>query len=521
MAKEIVVIGRGGIRIRRNKLSAGATRNIEVFFTHKYINNMGITITKLYSCGPHTLVLPKYGFAEFIKKKKGKKMMGELGAKSLSKAPHYKKNQRNLCTAPANFYWIGKLSNYQEIAKKYIMCKYLNQKKVNAGMAGLILSLPTGHGKTFVCMSLIHELKTSTLIICPTIRIATQWIKLLKQYFPRVKIGELYSNGNADGDIIVCVINSLLTDEIKIGGIIYSSKKFISQWNLVIFDESHNYSSRKRIKIYKYISADYTIGLSATPEKHFCKEATLWNIGPVLHSEQIPDYTNTYKQNMDHPPFRMQITCIKHMASAQYTKILHNKFGDIDFAETLNLIISDPARLQLITSNIIELYNNDYCILVFSDRIAYLNKISDALCNVPESTKKILDNQILTGGATNKEMDKAMCETKIILTTYKFFSEGISISKINAIVYATPRKKGIVQSAGRALRPSNNCDVKIKKKENEKMRRIVDIVDWHIPFARTQWKKRLQEYNKLKKNVDIEIIMRPTNYCNSHKLLLN
>lgn len=535
--KIVPVLTTGGVWLKYdNKKHLKYIDQIKKMFTIKYVGfNEILTITRNYRIYPEkqTLILPKFGMYECLNDDEKCKPFHSLDIYSFD-------NVINILASDSikNTEWTGKLNKFQLLVKNEIMEKYFSHSNVKKGLAGVTLSLPTGHGKTFVAMSLISELKVPTLIICPKRKIVSQWVGLLTNYFPNLKIGIYHSDNKINGDIIVGVIDSLVNNSnfimkcpINSSKIEYTKKNFYNRWGFIILDESHNYVTKYYSKIFSYISPNYTLGLSATPynRRDNLDIISHWNIGLVLTSNDIPNYLAVYKKEKTVPVFKGRIIGIKYYGPVDYTKVIHNNNGIIAVHKTVDLIINDPYRIKLIVNKIYELYNKNYCLLIFADRISYLKQIKEKIDNYQPDINQygkeqhvnsiILDlinkqeHQIITGGATDNEMAHAYLNSKIILTTYAFFMEGISIPRINAILYATPRKSGIKQSNGRCLRPSDNENINKKMEENNKERIILDIIDWNIGFMKSQWYKRKKIYSEMDEiGADFIIMNEDVNY---------
>lgn len=560
--KIVPVLTTSGVWIKYDpKKHSKYINKIKELFTLEYVGfNNVISIVRGYKFyPPSTLILPKFGLNTCLNDYNKSPSFNALGITKFNNIvniiPSIKNQSFEYLDSPKDMAWTGKLNQYQQIVKNEIMNTYFSSDNVKKGLAGVTLSLPTGHGKTFLAMALISELKLPTLVVCSRKKIVSQWVALLTNYFPNVEIGIYHSDSKKDGDIVVGVIDSLvntlnftMSNPLDSSKIEYDRKKFYNRWRLIIFDESHNYCTKQNSKIFSRMSPNYTLGLSATPynRKDGSDIISHWNIGSVLTADDIPSYLETYKEEKTVPVFKGNVIGVKYYGPSDYTKNIHNKNGTIIAHKMMEMIISDPYRVKLIVKKLHELYDKDYCILVFADRISYLEQIKKALDepktqiirkNVIEqktTTEKKLesiildlfklkqdhksrkikeDQQIITGGATDQEMSQAYVNSKIILTTYAFFMEGISIPRINAILYATPRKSGIKQSNGRCLRPSNNENKEQKRKENSKERIIVDIIDWNIGFTKAQWYKRKRIYSTMDSmGADFDIINEDADY---------
>ncbi|MFX1465532.1 MAG: DEAD/DEAH box helicase, partial [Promethearchaeota archaeon] len=122
-----------------------------------------------------------------------------------------------------------------------------------------IICLPTGTGKTFLGLTAIHQTKSRTLIIVPTINLLHQWrrnvIEGLK--IPKENIG-IWGGGKQElNEITITTYDSAH---------IYV-KRFQSAFDLLIFDEVHHLPAPTYRVIAEGTIASKRLGLSATPER--------------------------------------------------------------------------------------------------------------------------------------------------------------------------------------------------------------------------------------------------------------
>lgn len=544
MDKIIPVLTTGGICLKYDQLDRSKYKYIEkikkIFtiehhgFNHSILIARGYRVYKKHKM----LVLPKFGFMEFLNDSDTKRIFHKLGiygeddfVKVNSTSMTHQTAERKINSA--KYKWAGKPNSYQKLVLNIVMKDYFSPAKVKSGFAGVILNLPTGHGKTFVAMAIIDKIKRPTLFVCPTKKIAGQVRNILTKLFPRLKIGIYHSSARIDGDIIVGVVDSFANSskfifpanikDPKFKKNMYTSKEFFKRWDLIIFDECHNYCTSKYSQIFYRISPKYTLGLSATPDQRqdsfdiICR----WHIGPILRIKDIPNYLNVYGQENDSPNYIGKIIGIKYHGPDDYTKNYLNEQGSVIPYKMLEQLTSDPHRVMLIVYNIIDLFKKKYCVLIFADRISYLENIRNKLHTVTKleqsdksdgiNTFMLNDLDVsvvqVTGGASNSDMAKAYKQANVIFTTYPFFKEGISISRINSIIYATPRKTGFEQTNGRCIRPSTAPTAKQRKLENNKTRIIIDIIDWEIRL-KSQWytrKKAHENMNKIGAEFEIEM----------------
>ena len=98
-----------------------------------------------------------------------------------------------------------------------------------------------------------------------------------------------------------------------------------------------------------------------------------------------------------------------------------------------------------------------------------------------ESYEKI---KRLVGGSNCEEIDNAKINSNVILSTYAFLGTGISIPKLNCLIFLTSRRSELKlkQFCGRIFR-LNTPNIKIK-------RIIIDIVDQRSVFKNQYYARR-------------------------------
>lgn len=403
-----------------------------------------------------------------------------------------------------NMTYTGTFNGNQEIIFNNIMLGKFSEKNMLDGKSGLILNLMAGHGKTFLAMALINKIKCRTLIVVHNSSILDQWVKLLSEYFPTSTIGQYYGKKKTYGDIVVGVINSLVQPEIKLLNFSTNPREFYDTFDMVVFDEAHEYCSPSRNQIYKIAQCPYMLGLSATPQDRpdSLDKINHWGIGPVLVADQIVGYTTK------DITFKGHVIKVNYSGPEEYTEHLINEKLDLTSVPLMiGQLCEDPFRLDMIIELILEQHKSGMNTLVFADRRSYLEVIR------LELDKKSLESNILTnnleldafeasvneikqvneiktirlvGGSTQKDFELAKETKNIILSTYQYLSTGVSIPKMNCVVLVTPRKSKSRQIISRIFRLGSNYDI---------VRKIVDIVDVKTSL-KNQWQTRKLYYNE-------------------------
>lgn len=482
-SKGKLILCRSGIHIFTTDTQI--IRDLKSMFTIRTLMNRSRNFYKTicaarYNATRKTISLPRFGF------------LGSVNSRLLRRLYFDNPKVVNKITAGELKYskleeyaeWDAELGENQAIVTKWLMKNVFTSSNKRAGIAGCVLKMPTGTGKTYMGASIIHELGGPVLIICQDTGDLKQWRKTLKSVFPDITIGQLDGTDKADGDIIVAVINSLNTDEFKlrrpgISGIrTYDSINFFARFKLMIFDECHCYCTKSGLELFRRAQAPYMLGLTATPDSRPDKfdPVAHWFIGPVVDSLQIPGYQH------DDVKYTCKTEIIQYVGPPEFTQQLKNAGSD-DTSVTLMIkqFASDPYRLSLVCRKIRELYDDDHYVLIFADRKEYLMTIqAGLLSHIPER-----EMDLLAGGANDEKFTRVMDKSRVILTTYAYFGRGKSNAKLTALVMVTPRKSHIQQLIGRIFRKGSDSTIE---------RRIVDIVDYATTL-KSQASQRKQTYN--------------------------
>jgi len=367
----------------------------------------------------------------------------------------------------------------QEIILEYLKQNVYSKENRLRGTASTILQMNPGCGKTYVAMAVIHYIQKKTLIIVPNIYILRQWTDALESIFSSC-IGCYYGIKKIDGDIVVAVINSAM------------SYPDYDNCGLIIYDEVHLYCSSKSANIFTKAQAQCCLGLSATPTGRIdgFDRILQWELGNIIYAQKIP------KMSSSNVVYSTKVLRVSYNGADEYTQHLVSSAGVASVPLMLNQIQNDPQRNNLIIQHATRLYNNGKNVFVFSDRRAHLIELGTLLnksgygFDAPE-----LDIRRLMGGASDDDIKKATTHGRIILTTYQYTAVGVSITKMNAIILATPRRSNMRQILGRIYRLTSDASIQ---------REIVDIVD-NKTCLKNQYYDRKKEYHHL--HADIEYVI--------------
>lgn len=415
--------------------------------------------------------------------------------------------------------FIGTPTNNQSIMMKHLLANELSPGSRAAGLAGVIVNIPPGEGKTYLAMAIMAALGRKTAIIVPNSLLAKQWHAAISNNFPTARVGTYSSQGKKDGDVIIIIINSALGDSFtftKIGAdgvkinVTLDSVGWWLRFGLIVYDEVHMYCSESWSKVFHRAQAQYMLGLSATPRERLDKlhDLAIWNVGPVVCDADVAEFKRADVR------YTTEVKTIKYRCNdVKYKQVHLNDNGSVCIARIINQLTLDPVRTNIIIQEALALYNHGLCIFIFTDRREHAMLLADQIgsydytgytvgdlgaalptaINAPDDITQLvwdyifpepLDTIALLGGASDEDIGEARSISRIICTTYAYSSTGVSIDKLNAAILATPRKNNMTQILGRIYRLSGDSTI---------TRRIVDVVDVESPL-KAQYPSRRKIY---------------------------
>lgn len=324
-------------------------------------------------------------------------------------------------------------------------------------------------------------LKAKTLVITHKTFLQEQWIARCKQ-FTNSSIGIIRQNkveveGN---DFVVAMIQSLAKRK-------YDPAIF-KQFDFVICDETHHFSSRCFSQALAKCSAKYTMGLTATPYRgDGLMHVVNWFLGDIMYEKRIKTnnqvVTKIITFTCNDPLFKEKKRWIKGKIRPDCVKMIGN-------------LIQISQR----NSHIVNIINSlrrtgERKILILSDRKEHLKELKTAvdLSIEQDIAEELVDGDenktyFYTGDTKKNERFEAEQYADILFATFQMAQEGLDIDRLNTVILATP-KPDVNQAVGRVLR---------KVLENGDVRPLViDIVDKLGVFVR-QSEKREAFYEKSK-----------------------
>ncbi len=371
------------------------------------------------------------------------------------------------------------LDDNQKLISQAISAQY-TEKNIKIGQAGCVLVLGTGLGKTFIGCSKIADLMVKTLIIVPGEIVLKEWKQTLTNHYPNIQIGIYTGKHKCDGDVVLMISNSATSNTFKIGGVVYDSTEYFSQFGFVIYDEIHNYTSEKRQILLWRTGIRYSLGLTATPNDDIWQSGIVFerHVGPLLIAKDI------YGYNPKQIIWTGNIFPVKYYGPPEYTKIIRNPGNQwTSHCKMTKQFCDDKWRTELVINIIISMYNMNRNVFVFFTIRDYAITLSSILKDRLGVTDTGNSNvSILMGGAVDGDYENAK-ESKIVLTTYGFGWQGLSIPRMDTIIFATPRVAKMTQIIGRILRSGGDPSIP---------RIVYDIVDANTNIGKSEYRERLR-----------------------------
>lgn len=363
------------------------------------------------------------------------------------------------------------------------------------GEGAALLNLGAGKGKTMVAAGLISKLKVKTIYVVPKVPLVDQAISDLKVCLGGCSIAKYsasLANKIAKGkatlpDILVIVINSAILHP-----------DLFKSYSMVIFDEVHQYCSKKRRDIFRIAMLPIAFGMSATTNQRKegddkISHGELAFSGILYAAELLKDLPVEPA-----PKFDIDVEIINYYGSEEYSKTLkHESTGEIFCHYMHQQACADPHRLQLALNEISKLYNwrgaegQQHLIYIFAEELEPLCKMYTLLSKKYGEELAAPEFRSLVGGAKSEILLEIRKSARIILTTYGYSGTGMSINHASAILFLTSRKAQMEQILARILRRGSDLTIR---------RQVRDIVDAKTPL-RHQVKVRKEAYKFYEMNI--------------------
>jgi superfamily II DNA or RNA helicase len=318
----------------------------------------------------------------------------------------------------ADIKFTGTLRNYQSDALKTF--------KGNG-----ILCLPCGGGKTSTSLAIAAKLRRKTIVIVHKEFLANQWRERIAQFCPSSTVGTIQGDvWDVEGHhFVIAMIQTLCVRE--------HDPTLFKSFGLLIVDEAHHIGAPAFSKTMFKLSTEYTLGLTATPErKDGLTRILYWFLGDIFYSmEQSTSEIAVNKIDFDHYTYRSGPPM--------------NKFGKVSIAHIVNHLVEIPERNKVILDHVRDAVSRNRNILILSDRRSHCEWFHSELGSDLSG--------LYMGGMTAEQHEEAS-HKQIIIATFSLAYEGLDIPSLNTLFLVTPHSD-VKQAVGRITRTSGRKEV--------------------------------------------------------------
>ena len=315
-----------------------------------------------------------------------------------------------------------------------------SDKVVNQLMrkGGAVLILPCGYGKTTVALNIASRMRGRVLILVHKSVLLTQWEERIAQFLPSAKVGILRSDrieADESRDIVIGMLQSVYQRGSEYQHVLVG-------FNLLVVDEAHRVPAATFFSAVKSVSARFTLGLTATPDRKDGMTGLLYAaLGDVAFQIQREPSSQAY-------------ACIKQISCSPdiREKPLYGK-QTINFSKLITDLSKDKLRTQSIVDDIATVLCRPRYVIVLADRTALLKDIQTRLMQMDIPCLRDDHHggaRVIIGSTKASERDDAL-SARVVLSTFSLAAEGLDRARLDTLVLATP-KGDIVQSVGRILR---------------------------------------------------------------------
>ena len=333
------------------------------------------------------------------------------------------------------------------------------QKVNNRG----VLVLPTAAGKTFIALKAIEVLKTSTLIVVPTLDLIDQWRKRLKDNLG-LDAGVVGGGEREIRMVTVTTYDSAYLQAASLG----------NRFNFLVFDEVHHLASPGYMTIAEMYIAPYRMGLTATFERGDQRHLLLDHlIGDIVCDLDVEELTGKHLSPYTYQRVTVNLTPVEQKLYEEKMNIFKDYLrrnritlrGVGDFHRFIMKTARDPkAREALLARNqAVKIALNseakldflaqelnvyrDEKVLIFTlyNDLVYRVSRRFLIPAVTHQTPRMERRKILDNFANG--------DSKAIVTS-QVLDEGVDVpeASIGIILSGTGSKREYIQRLGRLLR---------------------------------------------------------------------
>ncbi len=309
------------------------------------------------------------------------------------------------------------------------------------GGSGVVV-LPCGAGKTMVGIGAMHELQTSTLILCPNVVAVRQWIAELldKTTLTEDQIGEYTGDDKTIKPVTVATYQILTYRKSRENEFEHFELFDARQWGLIIYDEVHLLPAPV-FRVTAVIQATRRLGLTATLIREDEREEDVFSlIGPKRYDMPWKQLENK----------GWIATAICYEIRLELPDKLRRKYAVTEDRKKYRIAAENPRKLEII-KELIQYHEKDN-ILIIGMYLKQLKAIADEI-KAPLITGK-------TNNYDRQKLYKAFRAGKEkILVVSKVANFALDLPDANVAIQVSGTfgsRQEEAQRLGRILRPKSD-----------------------------------------------------------------
>ena len=364
-----------------------------------------------------------------------------------------------------------------------------------AGTARTLLHLGTGLGKTLVALALGAATGGPALFVCERESQRRQLLDWAAELYPELRAAA-YANASrappsaATHDIVAVIIDTARA----------KPPAFFAGYSAVFFDEADAYCTQRGCAPF-WCRAPAAVALTATiAERSDGFDAVLpLFFGSPIAPADVPGC------DVAALAFRGRVQVVRYRGHPDHAVTAKSERGTASAIGTVQNVYADRYRTRAVIGSVLALLRADlgagahsetgavyarrFNVYVFTECRARLDTLrallyelaGDALAGpgaivAPELEPEVppapgprarAGAGILRGGVVGADAARAR-QARVILLTYGYGRRGLSVDEMNAIVFDSSRRRGMMQLLGRIERRGSDSAIE---------RRVVDFVD--------------------------------------------